>query len=119
MNAELERKTFIVNGPNIVLQVFYNKMVTRKRWNSQRFLDRIPVAELEYKMVLYRKDNDRLDREHRMKKVELWNTLFRNEIDREKSVVKYHSLNEVLDGRVELTVDHKKSKETRDSFQRQ
>jgi hypothetical protein len=77
-------------------------MAAKNRWNSQRFLERIPEAELEWKMTVYRKDLQRFQRNQRMERTKLWNLLFRNSRELNDSIVARYSMNDVLSRRVSV-----------------
>jgi len=83
-------------------------MTTKNRWNSQRFIERVPEAELESKMAVYRKDFNRFERDHRMEMAQLWQVLFHNDCDLKNSIATRYSLDDVISGEAPL-VTHKKT----------
>jgi hypothetical protein len=77
-------------------------MTAKNRWNSQRFIERVPEAELEWKMTVYRKDLQQFQRNQRLERAKLWNFLFRSNRELNHSIVTRYSIDDVLSGRVSV-----------------
>lgn len=77
-------------------------MTAKNRWNSQRFIERVPEAELESKMTVYRQDLKRFQREQRMERARLWNFLFHNNRELNESIASRYSIDDVINGRVSV-----------------
>lgn len=93
-----------------LMQIRCDEMTTKNRWNSQRFIERVPEAELESKMALFRKDFNRFERDHRMEMAQLWQVLFRNDYELKNSIATRYSLDDVMNGGTPLAALKKTDK---------
>jgi hypothetical protein len=85
-------------------------MATKNRWNSQRFIERVPEVQLESKMAIYRKEYMRFERDQRMEQSDLWDYLFRSDRELRESIATRFSMDDVVKGRVKI-VGHSKTEE--------